>query len=563
MNFAARKRYMMSDIALTISILSLVAILGLWIGNFKIYGVGLGIGGVLFGGIIIGHFTHQYNIQIEEKTLHFIREFGLILFIYTIGIQVGPGFFSSLRSSGLKFNAFAALVVVLGCVIAALLNKILNVPLAAILGVLSGAVTNTPSLGAGQQILAELGAPAATTVQMGMGYAIAYPFGICGILISMWLVRLIFKVKIQEEADRFEIESGQSKESLKTMNVQVKNPNLQNLTLESIPDLDTSGVACSRLKRGDELMIPKPGTVIQLGDILHLVGDNNSLRKMEIIIGEQVEVSLSTSGTNLRVEKIIVTNEKVLGKSIREIKIQEQYDVVISRMVRAGVELVPSHDTHLQFGDSLNLVGRPEAIESVIQIVGNAKQKMIQVQMLPVFVGICLGVLVGSIPFYLPGFPAALKLGLAGGPLVVALVLSRVGSIGTLYWFMPPSGNLALREMGIVLFLAVVGLKAGGEFFETLIHGQGPLWVLCGALITLLPLLIVGAIARKYGNMNYLTLCGLLAGSMTDPPALAFANAMHPTSGASALSYATVYPMVMFLRIVSPQLMAILLWTSK
>ncbi|MGL5292318.1 MAG: putative transporter, partial [Aeromonas sp.] len=216
--------------------------------------------------------------------------------------------------------------------------------------------------------------------------------------------------------------------------------------------------------------------------------------------------------------------------------------------------------TSLQFGDILNLVGRLDAIEAVTTVVGNVQQKLQQVQMLPVFIGIGLGVLLGSIPFYLPGFPAALKLGLAGGPLVVALILSRIGSIGKLYWFMPPSANLALREIGIVLFLAVVGFKSGAGFIDTLINGDGPAWMLYGAAITLIPLLVVGVLARRYGKMNYLTLCGLLAGSLTDPPALAFANGMHPTSGACALSYATVYPLVMFLRIISPQVLAIMLW---
>ncbi|MGL4466481.1 MAG: putative transporter, partial [Plesiomonas shigelloides] len=252
----------------------------------------------------------------------------------------------------------------------------------------------------------------------------------------------------------------------------------------------------------------------------------------------------------------------VLGKKLRDLDLKEKYDVVVSRLNRAGVELLPTEHSTLQFGDILNLVGRPDAIDAVTSIVGNAHQKLQQVQMLPVFIGVGLGVLLGSIPFYIPGFPAALKLGLAGGPLVVALILARIGSIGKLYWFMPPSANLALREIGIVLFLAVVGLKSGGDFFDTLIHGDGPSWMLYGMLITFIPLVIVGFLARKVGKMNYLSLCGMMAGSMTDPPALAFANAMHPTCGASALSYATVYPLVMFMRIISPQLLAILLWAG-
>ncbi|MGC5427367.1 putative transporter [Aeromonas veronii bv. sobria] len=552
----------MSEIALSISMLSLVAVLGLWLGNWRVYGVGLGIGGVLFGGIIVGHFAGASDLALDAQTLHFIQEFGLILFVYTIGIQVGPGFFSSLRSSGLKLNAFAALLVILGCVVAAGLHQFFDVPLPVILGVFSGAVTNTPSLGAGQQILAELGAAPGSTGLMGMGYAVAYPFGICGILLTMWLVRVFFRIKIDDEAAQFELQTGKTKESLQTINIAVRNPNMHGLMLSEIPSLDESDVICSRLKRGDELMVPRPESRIELGDLLHLVGERHALHKVLLVLGEEVETSLSTRGTDLRVERVVVTNEQVLGKKIRDLDIKQRYDVVISRLNRAGIELVPTSQTSLQFGDILNLVGRLDAIEAVTNVVGNVQQKLQQVQMLPVFIGIGLGVLLGSIPFYLPGFPAALKLGLAGGPLVVALILSRIGSIGKLYWFMPPSANLALREIGIVLFLAVVGFKSGAGFVDTLINGDGPAWMLYGMAITLIPLLVVGVQARLYGKMNYLTLCGLLAGSMTDPPALAFANAMHPTSGASALSYATVYPLVMFLRIISPQLLAIILWAG-
>lgn len=552
----------MSDIAISISLLSLVAVLGLWIGNWRIYGVGFGIGGVLFGGLFVGHFVGAYGIVLDEHTLHFVREFGLILFVYTIGIQVGPGFFSSLRSSGLKLNGFAALLVALGALTALLLHKFFAVPLPVILGVFSGAVTNTPSLGAGQQILTELGAAPAAVGSMGAGYAVAYPFGICGILLAMWLVRLFFKINIDKEAERWAIESGQNKENLHTMNVAVQNPNLEGLKLNDIPGLANQDVVCSRLKRNGELMVPKPETIIHLGDVVHLVGETAALNSLRLVIGAQVEVSLSTAGTDFSVERVVVTSEQVLGKKIRELHIWHQYDVVVSRINRAGVELIPSTQTSLQFGDILNLVGRPEAIEAVANIVGNSKHKLLQVQMLPVFIGIGLGVLLGSVPFFIPGFPAALKLGLAGGPLVVALLLSRLGSIGKLYWFMPPSANLALRELGIVLFLGVVGLKSGGNFLHTLTQGDGLLWMLYGAAITFIPLMIVGFLARAYGRLDYLTLCGLLAGSMTDPPALAFANNMHPTCGASALAYATVYPMVMFLRIVSPQLLAILLWAG-
>ncbi|MEG0802110.1 MAG: putative transporter, partial [Citrobacter sp.] len=550
----------MSDIALTVSVLALVAVVGLWIGNIKVRGVGFGIGGVLFGGIIVGHFVDQAGMTLSGDMLHFIQEFGLILFVYTIGIQVGPGFFASLRVSGLRLNLFAVLIVILGGLVTALLHKIFAIPLPVVLGIFSGAVTNTPALGAGQQILRDLGTPMDVVDQMGMSYAMAYPFGICGILLTMWLMRLIFRVNVEAEAQQHESTRTNGQALIQTMNIRVENPNLNNMAIQDVPILNSDKIICSRLKREETLMVPSPGTIIQMGDLLHLVGQPADLHNAQVVIGQEVDTSLSTRGTDLRVERVVVTNEQVLGKRIRDLHFKERYDVVISRLNRAGVELVASSDASLQFGDILNLVGRPSSIDAVANVVGNAQQKLQQVQMLPVFIGIGLGVLLGSIPLFIPGFPVALKLGLAGGPLIMALILGRIGSIGKLYWFMPPSANLALRELGIVLFLAVVGLKSGGDFVDTLTQGDGLSWVGYGIFITAVPLITVGLLARLLTKMNYLTLCGMLAGSMTDPPALAFANNLHATSGAAALSYATVYPLVMFLRIITPQLLAVIFW---
>ncbi len=551
----------MSDIALTVSILALVAVVGLFIGNVKFRGIGLGIGGVLFGGIIVGHFVSQAGMTLSSDMLHVIQEFGLILFVYTIGIQVGPGFFASLRVSGLRLNLFAVLIVIIGGLVTAILHKLFDIPLPVVLGIFSGAVTNTPALGAGQQILRDLGTPMEMVDQMGMSYAMAYPFGICGILFTMWMLRVIFRVNVETEAQQHESSRTNGGALIKTINIRVENPNLHDLAIKDVPILNGDKIICSRLKREETLKVPSPDTIIQLGDLLHLVGQPADLHNAQLVIGQEVDTSLSTKGTDLRVERVVVTNENVLGKRIRDLHFKERYDVVISRLNRAGVELVASGDISLQFGDILNLVGRPSAIDAVANVLGNAQQKLQQVQMLPVFIGIGLGVLLGSIPVFVPGFPAALKLGLAGGPLIMALILGRIGSIGKLYWFMPPSANLALRELGIVLFLSVVGLKSGGDFVNTLVNGEGLSWIGYGALIIAVPLITVGILARMLAKMNYLTMCGMLAGSMTDPPALAFANNLHPTSGAAALSYATVYPLVMFLRIITPQLLAVLFWS--
>ena len=550
----------MSDIALTVSVLALVAVVGLWLGKINLRGVGFGIGGVLFGGIFVGHFADQLGWVLSADMLHFIQEFGLILFVYTIGIQVGPGFFASLRVSGLRLNLFAFGIVVMGGLVTAILHKLFAIPLPVVLGIFSGAVTNTPALGAGQQILRDLGIPADVVDQMGMSYAMAYPFGICGILLSMWLVRVLFRINVEQEAKEHESTLTNGHALIKTINIRVENPNLNNMAIQDVPILNSATIICSRLKRDDTLMVPSPDTLIQHGDLLHLVGQPADLNNARLVIGQEVDTSLSTRGTDMRVERVVVTNEKVLGKKIRDLQVKERYDVVISRLNRAGVELVASQDASLQFGDILNLVGRPSSIDAVADMVGNAQQKLQQVQMLPVFIGVGLGVMLGSIPLYVPGFPVALKLGRAGGPLIMALILGRIGSIGKLYWFMPPSANLALRELGIVLFLAVVGLKSGGDFVDTLVNGEGMSWVGYGIFITAIPLITVGLLARMFAKMNYLTLCGMLAGSMTDPPALAFANNLHATSGAAALSYATVYPLVMFLRIITPQLLAVLFW---
>jgi putative transport protein len=551
----------MGEVALSILVLSVVAVIGLWLGGLKIKGVGLGIGGVLFGGIIVGHFTNQFGWQLESHSMHFIKEFGLILFVYTIGIQVGPGFFASLKSSGLKLNAFAAAIVILGGITAVALHYIFDLPLNVFLGIYSGAVTNTPSLAAGQQILQELGMAPVDTDMLGLGYAMAYPFGIIGILLSMWIVRIIFKINIDDEADTYDNGSSSKKRDLSSANVIIENPNMEGLRFSELEDLIGTDVICSRMKSDGNLQVPGAETVLHVGNYLHFVAPTKSaLHKAILIVGQEVQESLSTKGTVLKSDRVVVTNEKVLGKHLGELNLKGKHNVIISRLNRSGVELIANKNSSLQFGDILYIVGEAQDIEYVGKMLGNAASKLHHVQMLPIFIGIGLGVLLGSIPFQLPHLPAPLKLGLAGGPLLVAIVLSRIGSIGRLYWFMPPSANLALREIGIVLFLAVVGIGSGGSFFTTIMEGDGLTWMGYGILITLIPLIAVGVVARMFSKLNYLTICGLMAGSMTDPPALAFANAMHSTSGASALAYATVYPLVMCLRILSPQVIAVLLW---
>ncbi|PID62853.1 MAG: transporter [Gammaproteobacteria bacterium] len=555
--------YNLQPLTLTILTLSLASILGLWIGHWRVKGVSLGVGGVLFGGIIVGHFLMSLGLELNHEVIKFAQEFGLILFVYTVGVQVGPGFFASLRSSGLKLNALAALAVCLSGVICVMIFKITGVELPVILGIMSGAVTNTPSLAAGGGTLLSLGADPKLVNLMGTGYAMAYPFGICGIFFSIWFIRVVFRINIDDEASLAEQNEKEKKVALKTLNVIVHNPNLDGVSIGNMPVFEEEKVVCSRLKRGDQLIIPAQDTQIHVGDYLHLVGNDHDLQQACMLIGEVTkDISLTTKGTELSVVRLVVTNDNVLNKKIEKLHLKSRYDVVISRINRGGVELIPNGNTALQFGDVLNLVGKQSAIDEVSAIVGNAEHKLLNVQMLPIFLGIATGVLLGSIPIMIPGLPAPLKLGLAGGPLVVAIILGRLGSLGKLYWFMPPSANLALREIGIVLFLAVVGIKSGNNFFDTLIDGDGLLWAGYGVLLTVIPLLVVGFIARAILKINYLSISGLLAGSMTDPPALAFASSLHPKSGEVALSYATIYPLTMFLRIMMPQILAIMLYIS-
>lgn len=550
----------LNEIAQATLLLSIVAALGIALGNIRYKGVSLGIGGVLFAGILVGHFSGE----VAPSAMHFIQEFGLILFVYTIGIQVGPGFFAAFKKSGPKLNAMAAALVVMGAAVAAGIYVVADVPLPVVLGLFSGGVTNTPSLAAGQEMLRTVGAPASDLTLPGLGYAVAYPFGIAGILLSMGLIRLFLFIKVDDEVAAFEKERRTEVAGLEVMDIAVRNGNLDGVCVSEIPGLSRLNVVVSRLMRDGEVEVPTSESRITTGDVLRLVGSRPRLKEMQLILGEPLgsdKSEIDPRSTNVRWERLVVTNSNVLGKTLAEMNTADVHHVVVSRVTRTGVQLSPSAALKFQFGDILTAIGRPEDIGDFAAVIGNSANRLQQVQLMPMFIGIALGVLLGSLPLYVPGMPAALKLGLAGGPLIVAIILSRVGHIGGVVWFMPPVANHALREFGIVLFLAVVGLKSGGRFFDTLINGDGLIWMLYASMITLIPLLTVGFFARLVMKTNYLTICGLLAGSMTDPPALAFANQIS-TSEASALAYATVYPLVMCLRILAPQVLVLVFWAG-
>jgi putative transport protein len=545
------------SVARTVILIGVAGAAGTAFGKIRVFGISLGIAGVLFAGLVLGHL----KLTLDHHVLEFIREFGLILFVYTLGLQIGPGFFSSLRSRGLTLNLFAASIVILGGVIASLWILGGFVPTEAGVGLFSGASTNTPSLAAGQQALKQLGAPTDAGAIQGLAYAVAYPFGILGIIITMLLIRKLCGVNVKQEVAAAEASRKPSVPKPSTRNFEVRNPNLVGRPLGKIPGFSTMGVVISRFSRGGHVEVADPGTELHLGDILHAVGPEDGLDQLRVVVGAEVSLDLKAVPGPVTNRRLIVTKSDVLGRPIDEISAFSQRQVIVTRVSRQGLEFTPTPSFKLQFGDILMAVGESPQIDEVAKVVGNSAKALDAPQPIPFFLGIALGVLFGSIPVFVPGLPAPVKLGLAGGPLVVAILLSRLANTGPLVWYMPINANHMLREVGITLFLAAVGIKSGEKFVEVLTGGDGLHWFAFGAVITIVPLLLVGFIARLWKKLNYAELCGLLAGSMTDPPALAFAHQVTD-SDAPAVAYATVYPLTMLLRVFTAQLVVFFLYKA-
>lgn len=543
------------SITSTIFIFAVVIITGLLFGNIKFFTINLGIAGVLFTGLLFGHF----KIAVNSEILEFIREFGLILFVYTIGLQVGPGFFDSLKSKGVVFNSLAALIVILGALITVGLHLVLGLEMPVAVGLFAGATTNTPSLGAAQQVLKDIfGSTTELAKLPGLGYAVAYPFGILGIILTMLLVRVFFRINPSEEANKFYEENKRINSiEIKASNLIIKNPNLENTKIKDLPSLQELGIIISRYKHKDNIYLADPESVLHLEDIIYAVGEEEKIQEFQHIIGEFTDINLLELTSNLISQEIILTKDGLVGKTLDDLKLRKSYGVIITRVRRGDIEFAANTNISLHYGDILRVVGDSEAINKVEKALGNSTKDLEHPRILFIFLGIALGVFLGSIPINIPGLAAPVKLGLAGGPLIVSLLISRLPIIGSLVSHFPLSANLALRELGITLFLACVGLKAGDKFVHTLIHGDGLLWMVLASLITLIPLVVAGFIARKIFKINYLSICGLLAGATTDPPALAFANVVAP-SNAPSIAYATVYPLVMILRIVFAQLLVVL-----
>ena len=546
-----------SSVGQQVLAIAITAALGLMLGKVKVKGISLGGAGALFVGIALGHI----GLRVDGSVLHFIQEFGLILFVYTIGMQVGPGFMDSIRRHGLVLNILSTSIVLLGVVVTLCLyffpDMHNNVPV--LIGMLCGAVTNTPSLGAANSAFAAAGVDTSLT---GIGYAVAYPFGVIGIILVMLLVRIVFRQDPNKAAEKYAADIAAANKEIESCSLTVDNRNLYGIMLKEIPDLIESGVVVTRLMRGESIFTPNGKTVIEEGDKVHIVGMPDAVTAMEKIIGKRLEKPITQETGNAEqkiiVKTILVTNKKILGRTIGSLALAERYGVNVSRVVRSEFKFTGRLDLRLKFADKLRVVGTAEGIEAAARELGNSLTALDHPEILPAFLGIFLGVIVGSIPVALPGMPTPLKLGLAGGPLVVAIILSRKRKIGPLNFFMANSANLMLREFGLTLFLSCVGLNAGIKFFDVLLNGEGLYYMGLAALITFLPLAIVATVGHLVFKVNYLSLCGVLAGATTDPPALAFANG-QAESDAVNIGYASVYPLTMLLRILSGQVLAILL----
>ena len=542
-------------IAHTIFIYCVVIALGVFLGKLKIFGVSLGITFVLFAGIVIGHFGFSANHQVIE----FVKDFGLILFVFSIGLQVGPGFFSSFKKGGLSLNLMALIIVLLGGLTTLLIHFITGMSLPMLVGIMSGAVTNTPGLGAAQQALYQVSGsmPGTDIPEIGLGYAVAYPFGVLGIILTMFAIKKTLGINVQKELTMFNQDQHPTETLPEKINILVSNRQIFNKTIPEIAKQIKHEIVISRVLRNGELLLASSDTIIYENDIILIVTQKGSINEVVRQIGVQSEMDLTAKSGKLISRRVMVTNRDVFGKNLGSLKLRTRYNINITRVYRSGIELVASPQLRLQMGDKLTVVGDEKSMEKVIEQLGNSIKRLNEPNIVPIFIGILLGVILGSIPIQIPGIINPIKLGLAGGPLIVAILLSKYGYKFSLVSYTTLSANLMLREVGIVLFLASVGIVAGEKFIPTLLSGDGFKWIGYGALITLIPLLSVGFFSCYILKRNYLEICGLLSGSMTDPPALAYANSIAQ-SEAPAVAYATVYPLVMFLRIFIAQLLILL-----
>ena len=546
------------SIAHLLLLYSFVIAVGVTLGKVKFGGISFGVAFVLFTGIVVAHFGFTGNL----KTISFIQDFGLILFVYSLGLQVGPSFFTSFRKGGMRMNRLAAYLVLLNLVVAIGVYFLMfdrsnpdSFPM--LVGVLSGAVTNTPGLGAAEEALRQMGN---TGVEIASGYACAYPLAVVGVIMIPMIVKLICRIKDKEENEQLaNLEQADTSQKPCRQYIEMQNDRLAGKTVIELRRLVNREFICSRLMHNGQVVTPHRDTVVNLGDQLCVVSSEDDAEAISTILGSLVEVEWDNAKGSepLVSRRIVVTKDKLNGKTLGELHLGSIYDVTITRVVRSGTELFASASLILQVGDRLTVVGKESSVAAVAQRVGNEMKRLDVPNMATLFIGIMVGVLFGSIPFSIPGIPTPMKLGLAGGPLIIAILISRFGYKLGLVTYTKASANMMLREVGIALFLASVGIKSGASFFETVTSGDGLIYMLGGLLITIIPVFIVALIARKRYKMNYFSIIGLVAGASTNPPALAFANS-QTEHDAPAVAYSTVYPLTMFLRILTAQLMVLI-----
>lgn len=552
--FAGNPAQWGGGVAHSVLILSLVIAFGVMLGKIKIAGISFGVTWILFVGIAFGHL----GFNINEHLIHFVKEFGLILFVYSVGLQVGPGFFSAFRKGGLSLNMVAMIVVFGGVFLTIALHYITGLPITTMVGVLSGAVTNTPGLGAAQQAVGDI--TGGTAPEIAMAYAVAYPLGVIGCILSLLLMRYLFGVNVSaEENNARNIGGSGGEQAVRPFSIAIRNAAVDGKRLSDIEPLLHCNFVVSRISRGGscENIIPAAAdTVLHVGDKVLVITTPVDAESIIMFLGELCEMNWEGAETRLISRRVLITKPELNGKMLSSLKIRNNFGVNITRLNRSGVDLVANPHLRLQMGDRVTIVGSELSIAHVEKVLGNSLKRLDHPNLIPIFIGIALGCLLGSIPFAFPGIPQPVKLGLAGGPLIVAILVSRFGPNYKLVTYTTMSANLMIREIGISLFLACVGLGAGEGFVDTIVNGGGYMWVGYGVLITVIPLLIAGFVARKLFKLNYYTLIGVLSGSMTNPPALAYSNE-QTGSDAPSVGYATVYPLTMFLRVLSAQLLII------
>lgn len=535
------------NLASTIALYSFVCAAGIWLGKLKVGGVSLGVTFVLFVGILMGHFGYTVNGEI----LKFVREFGLILFIFAIGLQVGPGFFSSFKEGGVRLNLLAVGAIALNAAIVLAIYFIDrdDTSMSALVGIMSGAVTNTPGLAAAQQAAGS--SDAANT--MAMGYAAAYPLGVIGIIAAMFIIKGIFRIKIDREIAEIETEKENSQLKPFLISMEVTNPLVQGMTLAKLHDIIQCNFVVSRLMKPDgELVLPVSTTKIETGDRMLIVTSAQDEHRFNAVVGKEVNVDWEqVTPDNVVSRRIVITKSEYNGVTLGSLRLHNGYNLNATRVTRAGVELLASPNLRLQMGDKMTVVGSLTDIDRLAVKMGNSMKRLDHPNLITIFIGILFGIFVGSINI---GY--GMKLGLAGGPLVVAILLSRFGYKLKLVTYTPTSASMMLRELGICLFLASVGISAGHGFAETVFNPTGMWWVIWGFIITLVPLVAIGIIARGVYKINFLTIMGLMGGGYTDPPALAYATG-STANDAPAVAYSTVYPLTMFLRVVVAQILVI------